>query len=1490
MSKLKFRMFILLTFFMLPIFCNAEVKNVSTDGTLITGSFEKTIISLVNQARKDAGVSELKLDVSLTNAARQRAIELGSYYNPNHLRPTLNRFNEVYNEFGINYTAAGENIAYGHGIVDYTTPEGVFNVWMNSSAHRNNILNSRYGALGIGIFKAPNGFYYWVQDFSDSSSKEYDPLNSYIEEYGSYTLKYEDKIYPNAILDVAYDISMNVSDKKELDYFITSVNTGTYNNAEVKLKLLDWNSSNPDIVSVTRNNDIVTLTANKSGVSTISATYADKNISFVVSVVGEADDYYVSYNVNNNSLNSRIDISSVQELSTLVLETEISKNVVTQFYDNGEIINKSNFDIKFCQNNTCISPNIYETDNELIADYIQKEFIFNNSGQTTITAIFENGLRVKIPIQVSLFKFNDNEYDINIGEIYKTSIITDLDGDFSYKSLDSNIATIDSNGIISAISVGSTIIECYSENGFKTYAKVNVKNKDEISINIDEYNIEFVEGEKSIIKYSVNPHTAKVSFKSSNEAIVLVDQDGTLHGLKNGQATIFITVTADNEIIEKEVNVNILKREIPVTDIILDKTSINLEVGESTFINATVVPSDADNKLLTYTSSDERIITVDSKGVITAISSGNALINVTAINGISKSITVSVTEKMDPVLEVDKTNVVLSVGMEEIINIKVIPDRNVTMYSDNPDIATINNNVITAVGSGSTTIHITTDLGDEVLVYVQVNSNKPITSIVLDYEDITLIEGESIYINATIYPSDTTDSLDLGWISDNSLVAVADNGMITAIGEGKATIIVSSVNGVQSFINVNVIKSRIPISEIIVDHDNIELFINDSIVINANVFPTDTTDDTNLTWKSSNPLIAIVDNNGMITATGKGNAVITISASNGISKDINVIVKNKQIPITSIIVDKKIIELIEGEFTSINAQINPNNTTLSKVLSWKSSDMSVAEVSSDGVVTAIKSGKAIITVTSVNGVSENIEVIVKTRDIPITNIDFGDEQIALYVGQNYKINAIIYPLNTTDDKTLRWDSSNNDVLSIDSNGVITALKTGRSIVTATSVNGVFQQIIVDVLDDEISEIHLNMHDIVLTDNNRILEIESFLPVNSKLDYNLVEWSSSNTNIVIIHNNMIIPINYGEAYITARYGNVFDTCRIVVPTTYKNLSVGKLYDNIRKYENNESKNVLINNNDVLDIELNPDIQTLLELYDNFQISWESSNSSILDVNNGKVRFLMPGSASIIVRLGMYSTTLNYNIYNIDSSVSSNKIHVGDTTKINTQITAPTTIDENFYYTVSDSNIISINNDIVTGINPGKAMIYIHLFDNLYKTIEIEVIDKKQVSNKFDVVFDHNKVELENDNGKIILYLENINIPNKITNYLSDNERALAYYKISCVNSYEELNENTIFNVSIPIDLDLKKYSSFYVSYVDGDNLSIINSKYNDGYIQFEANHMGNYLITGILKEVEADNVDNPITDDNIFKYILSWILSFISLGLLVTTSVIEKRMN
>ena len=137
----------------------ASDNNKSNDSADETSSFADEVIRLVNKQRTANGLSKFTTSNKLSDVAQTRAKELTESYS--HTRPDGSSCFTALREANIDYTAAGENIAAG-----YSTPEAVVEGWMNSKAHRANILNPNYSKIGVGYFADGSGYgSYWVQVF-----------------------------------------------------------------------------------------------------------------------------------------------------------------------------------------------------------------------------------------------------------------------------------------------------------------------------------------------------------------------------------------------------------------------------------------------------------------------------------------------------------------------------------------------------------------------------------------------------------------------------------------------------------------------------------------------------------------------------------------------------------------------------------------------------------------------------------------------------------------------------------------------------------------------------------------------------------------------------------------------------------------------------------------------------------------------------------------------------------------------------------------------------------------------------------------------------------------------------------------------------------------------------------------------------------------------------------------------------------------------------
>lgn len=142
--------------------CNTTVQKPNTGTTADKNNadvsdYEKEVVDLVNEIRKEYGLSELTLNTELSAVARAKSQDMKDKQYFSHTSPTYGSPFDMMKTFGISYRTAGENIAMG-----YRTPEAVVDGWMNSEGHRANILNSSYKEIGVGYVSSGN---YWTQMF-----------------------------------------------------------------------------------------------------------------------------------------------------------------------------------------------------------------------------------------------------------------------------------------------------------------------------------------------------------------------------------------------------------------------------------------------------------------------------------------------------------------------------------------------------------------------------------------------------------------------------------------------------------------------------------------------------------------------------------------------------------------------------------------------------------------------------------------------------------------------------------------------------------------------------------------------------------------------------------------------------------------------------------------------------------------------------------------------------------------------------------------------------------------------------------------------------------------------------------------------------------------------------------------------------------------------------------------------------------------------------
>ena len=202
-----------------------------------------------------------------------------------------------------------------------------------------------------------------------------------------------------------------------------------------------------------------------------------------------------------------------------------------------------------------------------------------------------------------------------------------------WTSSDESVATVDATGMVVAVSAGEAdITASVTDSEMSAVCKVTVKVAAKDITVPDNLDVKLNDGNETTVEATVSPADAtdvKVSYASTDEAVATVDKDGRVQVLQPGECDITTTLMQDGEkVTEKTTHV---KAFYEVESITLDSNEGKLTVGNSHTIKATVAPEEvAAETTIEWSSSNEKVATVDSNGKVTAVSSGNATITATA--------------------------------------------------------------------------------------------------------------------------------------------------------------------------------------------------------------------------------------------------------------------------------------------------------------------------------------------------------------------------------------------------------------------------------------------------------------------------------------------------------------------------------------------------------------------------------------------------------------------------------------------------------------------------------------------------------------------------------------------------------------------------------------------------------------------------------------------------------------------------------------------
>ena len=471
-------------------------------------------------------------------------------------------------------------------------------------------------------------------------------------------------------------------------------------------------------------------------------------------------------------------------------------------------------------------------------------------------------------------------------------------------------------------------------------------------------------------KYSIDYSKGTYTWTSSNPEIAKVSDDGEIIALKSGDTTI--TINAKNETVEYKVHIDKIDDSLIVTNVKMEKNTIELEKDKSYEMKVAFTPSSVTNVELTWVSSDENVATVKN-GLIKAVAPGTSMISVITPNGNIDYCLVKVlgSGNYNPVetITIKSTDVSLNKGTSYPLSYEVVPSESInllTWESSNPEVATVENGVIYALTGGE--VKITAKSGDlSKTIDVKINEEKVAPKVVLNYNNLGLKVGEDFVIGLV------NDDIQVTWSSsDNNKVVVDQNGKVTAKGEGEAIVTAKSEDGFYDECVVVVSKQEVR-DKIDLNSSSLSLNVGGTARLVAIVTPSNNV--SGIEWTSSNSEVATV-NNGEVTARANGTTTITAKLSNGEKAECTVNVSTKVVNVLQVMINVSSVSLKVNGTTQLSATVLPTNAT-NKTITWTSSNTNIVTVDKNGKVTAKKKGSAKIYARSANGIVDDCAIYVE---------------------------------------------------------------------------------------------------------------------------------------------------------------------------------------------------------------------------------------------------------------------------------------------------------------------------------------------------------------------------------------------------------------------------------------------------------------------------------------------------------------------------------
>ncbi|HKR09471.1 MAG TPA: Ig-like domain-containing protein [Gemmatimonadaceae bacterium] len=736
----------------------------------------------------------------------------------------------------------------------------------------------------------------------------------------------------------------------------------------------------------------------------------------------------------------------------------------------------------------------------------------------------------------------------------------------TWSSNNTAAATVDANGLVTAVAAGSATITATSEGKTGT-SSITVSDAAvaTVSVSLSQSSISAIgTSQATAILKDANGNVLTgrtVTWSSDNSAVATVSQTGVVTALTAGNANIIATSEG------RTGAATITVTPAPVATVTVTPSSAMLVLGVTPTQQLSAATKDANGntltgRLVTWSSDNSGVATVDGNGLVTAVAAGSAIVTATSEG---KTATSSITVSLDPVATVAVTltpSSITAVGSSQAAATlrdgtgNVLSGRVVTWSSDNTAVATVNaQGVITAVATGTANI-IGTSEGKNGSAPLTVTP-APVASVTVSPSAKTLVLGIDPTQQLTAVTKDVNGVTLTGrvvtWSSNNTAAATVDaNGLVTAVAAGSATITATSESKTgTSSITVN----TAPVASVTVSTPTTPMLVGQTQSLTA------TTKDANgntltgrtVTWVSSNTAALTVSPSGAtttVTGVAPGSASVT-ATSEGVSSAPTATITVNPVPVATVTVSPASATLVLGitptqQLTAVTKDGN-GNTLTGRTVTWSSNNTAAATVDANGLVTAVAAGSATITATSEGKTGTST---ITVSQAPVTTVSVALAPSSITAVQTSQATATLRDANGSvlTGRTITWSSDNTAVATVNAQGLVTAVATGSANIIATS-EGKTGSASLTVTPAAVTTVTVTPASATLvlgiTPTQQLTAVTKDGNGNT-LTGRVVTWSSNNTAAATVDaNGLVTAVAAGSATITATSEGKTGTSSITV---------------------------------------------------------------------------------------------------------------------------------------------------------------------------------------------------------------------------------------------------------------------------------------------------------------------------------------------------------